>query len=646
MRYAFMCSGGTVRMLCRVFLFMALSAVPSHADLAPKWSDAELLGFSDAVVTGRVVAVATGWDERAIYTYVTLDVAEVLKGWIPERQIVLKQLGGRVDDLALIIGGQPIFTVGEQVLVFLEMRRGDRTLSTTALWQGKWTITVDSSSGLRLATRRLPDRPARRAFGLAVDVRALELWSGQLRTAAGDASRARAGAERPVIVQPRERLTARPVVDVDATTIMNGVWNDEIHDGTSASRGNATIDCFTRFRESSFISSAIDDPCGDMGAGGGTLAISGYWARAAAATQSGAVGPFMQIVRSGLITNAGERAATYLSPPLCADQIHAHELAHAHGRSHADMDRTVLDRTCAAPKVRVEAQGIASARAAAAIGAGAVTGPTFTIAWDAPGSAGALTTYIIEAGSAPGIADLARFETGGIATSYLATAVAPGTYYVRLRAANPDGISSPSNEVAVTVVTSTGPVPDAPTRLTATVLGSTVTLGWNPPVGNAAADYWIEAGSASGLSDLASFTTGTAATTFMASSVGGGTYFVRVRAVNGAGAGPVSNEVRLVVTGAAAPCSAAPAAPDTLSATAVGATVTLTWNQSASLSTSYIVEAGSSSGTTNLANFDTASPATSLRATGVGAGVYYVRVRAKNACGSSAPSNEIVVAVP
>jgi len=442
--------------------------------------------------------------------------------------------------------------------------------------------------------------------------------------------------------QPREQRRARPVVDVDATAVLNGVWHDDIHDGTSPSPRDATVDCFTRFRESSSITVSVDDPCGDMSAGGGTLAISGYWARTAAAPQSGAVGSFMQIVRSGLITNAGEPAATYLSLPVCAGQIHAHELAHAHGRSHPEMDSALLDRTCAAPKVGVESRD-ASTRAA--IGAEAVTGPTFTLAWDAPGPAGAPTTYIIEAGSAPGITDLGRFETGGIATSYLATAVAPGTYYVRVRAADLGEISPPSNELAVTVVTSSGPVPDAPTGLNVTAIGSTVTLSWNPPAGAAVVDYVIEAGSATGLRDLASFSIGTAAPGFMASGVGAGTYFVRVRAVSGAGTGPASNEVRLVVTGATAPCSAAPPTPDGLSATVVGSTVTLAWNPTGSSPASYIVESGSSSGSTNLAKFDTESPATSLRVTGVGEGIYYVRVRAKNACGASSPSNEIAVTV-
>src|SRR5206468_6311012 len=163
----------------------------------------------------------------------------------------------------------------------------------------------------------------------------------------------------------------------------------------------------------------------------------------------------------------------------------------------------------------VESARNASMRAAAAAESASGVGSTFTIAWDAPNSGGAPATYVIEAGSAPGLANLARFETGGTGTSYLASAVAPGTYYVRVRAANDGGIGPPSNEVAVTVVL-TGSMPNAPTNLAATAIGSTVTLDWTAPAGNAASDYRIEAGSAPGLTDLANFATGNTATSFMA----------------------------------------------------------------------------------------------------------------------------------
>jgi hypothetical protein len=59
--------------------------------------------------------------------------------------------------------------------------------------------------------------------------------------------------------------------------------------------------------------------------------------------------------------------------------------------------------------------------------------------------------------------------------------------------------------------------------------------------------------------------------------------------------------------------------------------------------TSYVLEAGFTPGASNVVIFDTGSAATSLTASGVPSGVYYVRVRARNASGTSAASNEIVV---
>ena len=186
-------------------------------------------------------------------------------------------------------------------------------------------------------------------------------------------------------------------------------------------------------------------------------------------------------------------------------------------------------------------------------------------------------------------------------------------------------------------------IPGAPSGLTTSVSGSSIVLSWSAPTsGGAPTGYVIEAGSSSGLANLANLSTGTTTTTFSTSGVNSGAYYVRIRATNSAGTSSPSNEALLIVGGG---CSAPPAAPSGLHvASNGGGTVVLSWNAAVG-ATSYIVEAGSVPGATNLANSDLGSSGTSLIATSVGRGTYYVRIRGKNACGTGAASNEIVVTV-
>ena len=190
-------------------------------------------------------------------------------------------------------------------------------------------------------------------------------------------------------------------------------------------------------------------------------------------------------------------------------------------------------------------------------------------------------------------------------------------------------------------------VPGAPGGLTATVNGSSVTLVWSAPTsGDPATSYSIEAGSGPGLSNLANLATNSAATTYTAASAPAGTYYVRVRATNSSGVSSVSNEV-VVVVGGSTPtpgCTAAPSAPGGLTATVNGTSVTLSWSASSGSPTTYVIEAGSSPGSSSLANLDLGGTATTYTAT-AGNGTFYVRLRARNACGTSGASNEVTVVV-
>jgi hypothetical protein len=76
----------------------------------------------------------------------------------------------------------------------------------------------------------------------------------------------------------------------------------------------------------------------------------------------------------------------------------------------------------------------------------AVTFNTVVLTWTA--SAGA-TDYIVEAGSVPGSANLYASSVGP--QTQLTVAAPAGRYYVRVRARNPYGFSTPSQEVIVLV---------------------------------------------------------------------------------------------------------------------------------------------------------------------------------------------------
>ncbi|MCX6549929.1 MAG: PKD domain-containing protein, partial [Acidobacteria bacterium] len=139
--------------------------------------------------------------------------------------------------------------------------------------------------------------------------------------------------------------------------------------------------------------------------------------------------------------------------------------------------------------------------------------------------------------------------------------------------------------------------------------------------------------------------TGSTATTFAASGIGNGTYYLRVRATNSFGTSGPSNEATLVVGGGG--CSIAPGAPGSLTITQnSGGNVAFRWTAAAGGPTTYVLEAGSAPGLANLATVDLGGTGTAFATSGVGAGTYYVRVKAANACGTSAPSNDVVLIVP
>lgn len=80
-----------------------------------------------------------------------------------------------------------------------------------------------------------------------------------------------------------------------------------------------------------------------------------------------------------------------------------------------------------------------------------ITGSLVSLAWAAGGATPLATHYVLEAGSAPGQADIISGLDLGTRVAFSANGVPPGRYYVRMRAGNHAGLGAPSNDVVVLV---------------------------------------------------------------------------------------------------------------------------------------------------------------------------------------------------
>jgi hypothetical protein len=104
-------------------VILSLSSPAPAAEYAYEISMSEMLDGAEQVVNGRVEDTKTEWgDDGLIYTVVTLQSEDTLHhSNAPD--VTFRVPGGTVGDLSLTIPGAPVFSVGQDVVVFLD---GDR----------------------------------------------------------------------------------------------------------------------------------------------------------------------------------------------------------------------------------------------------------------------------------------------------------------------------------------------------------------------------------------------------------------------------------------------------------------------------------------------------------------------------------------
>lgn len=121
--------------------FLLAFAVAAGGSIIPRMSLEEMVSESDSIVDGVVESVESRWEDRMIFSYITIRIDDSMKG-PRSRTAVVRQVGGRIGNRMLDVPGMPVFDTGDRVVVFLgDTRNG--TYHVVGMAQGRYRVQND-----------------------------------------------------------------------------------------------------------------------------------------------------------------------------------------------------------------------------------------------------------------------------------------------------------------------------------------------------------------------------------------------------------------------------------------------------------------------------------------------------------------------
>jgi hypothetical protein len=127
--------------LCGIVAAQATTIVPPTFE--------EMAARADLIFVGTATNSRSEWrtngTDRAIFTLVTFNTQEVLKG--PQTpSVTLQFLGGTMGEVSLDVAGVPRFFSGERVILFVE-NNGAQFCPLVGVFHGKFAIKRDEKTG-------------------------------------------------------------------------------------------------------------------------------------------------------------------------------------------------------------------------------------------------------------------------------------------------------------------------------------------------------------------------------------------------------------------------------------------------------------------------------------------------------------------
>ena len=105
-----------------IWLFMIFLIIPlAYSTTVMRLNLSEMTAEADYIGKGIVEKEYSQWEDGKIYTYTVIKVNKNYKS--SKDKVVVKTLGGVVDDIAMKVPGQAKFKENDEVLVFLEKKK-------------------------------------------------------------------------------------------------------------------------------------------------------------------------------------------------------------------------------------------------------------------------------------------------------------------------------------------------------------------------------------------------------------------------------------------------------------------------------------------------------------------------------------------
>jgi len=142
--------------LLLLIIFIGANSIQVYATTVIKMDFDSIVKSADVIISGKVVEIEAKREinpttsKYSIYTHVTIELDDKLKGDIKDNFYTIRILGGVIpgEEIGEAMAGAPKFKKGQEVFLFL---KNDKTLYSPVIGfsQGRFNIKTDPKTGMK-----------------------------------------------------------------------------------------------------------------------------------------------------------------------------------------------------------------------------------------------------------------------------------------------------------------------------------------------------------------------------------------------------------------------------------------------------------------------------------------------------------------